>query len=144
MLIVGKILYRKVFKSAIKLNMRINKLSINAFILLCIFFIGCTKENDISFQTFYGPAVPLGSDSAGSFVVLGVDGQPSSIGIQLGEDALNNLPAPTMAGIRDYIYTLSLPVQAKASGIDHLEINWNPMGHDLFPYLQPHFNFHFY
>jgi hypothetical protein len=124
--------------------MSIHKLSINAFILLSVAFIGCKKENDISPQTFYGTAVSLGDDSARSFVILEADGQPLLIGIQFGEDALNNLPVHTMAGMRDHMYSLSLPVQAKASGIDHLEINWNPMGHDPFPYLQPHFDFHFY
>jgi hypothetical protein len=118
--------------------------SINAFILICTFFIGCKKENDVLIKTFYGPRVQLGADSARSFITLGADGQPSLIGIQLGENALNNLPEHTIAGMRDHMYPLLLPVQAKASGLDHLEINWNPMGHEPFPYLQPHFDFHFY
>ncbi|MEJ7682316.1 MAG: DUF5602 domain-containing protein [Segetibacter sp.] len=62
-----------------------------------------------------------------------------AIGIQLGEDALNNLPKSGDT------YPLPLPVQSKVSGIDHVEADWNPSGHEPGPiYGAPHFDFHFY
>ena len=40
---------------------------------------------------------------------------------------------------------IPMPDQARAStGIDHLTVYWEPMGHPPGPFLTPHFDFHFY
>lgn len=115
------------------------KLSFIVSVLLFATFVSCKKENNNSSQTFYGPAVSFGDDSARSFVTLKVNGEPISIGIQLGENAFNDLPKS------GYTYPLPVPVQLKASGIDHIETDWNPAGHQpILIYGVPHFDFHFY
>ena len=41
--------------------------------------------------------------------------------------------------------TVALPAQAKSAlGLDHLGINWEAHGHPPTPFLDPHFDFHFY
>ncbi len=41
--------------------------------------------------------------------------------------------------------TLALPAAAQAgSGLTHVTLYWEPMGHPPGPYLTPHFDFHFY
>ncbi len=120
-----------------------------------LFFIGvtilsvaagsCKKDDNKSPQTLYGPAVAAGADSIRSFVVLNENGQAQSIGIQLGENALNDLPLDTMPGVPDYTYPLSLPQFANPTGLDHMEVDWNPFGHEpKAVYGVPHFDFHFY
>lgn len=122
--------------------MRKQQLSFMLFIFVSITFVACRKDHCDAPRTFYGPAVALGDDSARSFVTINVNSEPISIGIQLGESALNNLPEDTKPGDN---YPLPLPVQAKASGMDHIEVDWNPFGHPPQAiYGAPHFDFHFY
>ncbi len=118
-------------------------LSFLLFILASSTFIACKKDKCYdSPRTFYGPAVALGDDSARSFVTIGENRDPISIGIQFGEHALNTLPTDIKPGDN---YPLPLPVQAKASGVDHIEVEWAPAGHDPGSiYGAPHFDFHFY
>jgi hypothetical protein len=111
-------------------------------ILTATTFIGCRKENCDVTRTYYGAEVPLGNDNARSFVTIQPYGQPISIGIELGESALDNLPANTKS---ENSFELPLPAQAKAIGVDHIEIDWNPFGHPPEAiYGLPHFDFHFY
>jgi len=120
------------------------KLSFIISVLLSATFVSCKKENNNSPRTFYGQAVPFGGDSARSFVTMDANSEPISIGIQLGENALNELPDDTKHE-HEHSYPLPLPVQAKVSGVDHIEVGWNPSGHDPAPiYGLPHFDFHFY
>ena len=87
----------------------------------------------------------LGNDSVRSFVTVDQKGQPQNIGIQFGENALNGLPTDTMPGMPGYMYPLTVPDQAKNTGVDHLEVDWNPFGHEPRAiYGVPHFDLHFY
>lgn len=105
-------------------------------------FIGCRKEDCNPARTFYGSKVALGDDNARSFVTIEPHGDPISIGIELGENTLNNLPADAKS---ENSFVLPLPVQAKTTGVDHIEIDWNPHGHPPEAiYGLPHFDFHFY
>jgi len=91
----------------------------------------CKKDdNNNAPQTLYRKAVVLGSDSIRSFVTLDKSGQPLSIGVELGENALNNLPADTMPGMPDYMHPVPLPQFSNTTGVDHIEVDWNPFGHE--------------
>ena len=110
--------------------------------------IGCTKddENNNEQQAItFGNAVALGDDSIRSYIVTDVSGQPTEMGLQLGESALNNLPTDTSGGIREFSYPIPLPANIAGMGVDHIEVDWNPYGHDpVGIYTVPHFDFHFY
>ena len=124
--------------------MKILNLAIIASILV-VSFTGCNKNDNPSSQTIYGKAVALGNDSARSFITSDAYGNPQSVGIQFGENALNGLPTDTMPGMPDYMYPLTLPAKANSTGIDHLEVDWNPFGHPPSGiYTVPHFDLHFY
>lgn len=95
------------------------KLSFLVSVLICATFVACKKENNHSPRTFYRQVVPLGADSARSFVTLDTNNEPLTLGIQLGENAINNLPKSGDT------YLLPKPSHAKVIGIDHIEADWN-------------------
>ncbi len=116
-----------------------------AAILLSATFASCKKDNKKSSQTFYGKAVALGGDSVRSFITINENAQPESIGLQFGENALNGLPTDTMPEMPENMYPVTLPDQAKITGLNHIEVDWNPFGHPpAGVYTVPHFDFHFY
>ena len=87
-----------------------------------------------------GPPVSVGNGTARAVVMKRGD-DVQSIGIQLTDDALANLPA-TMPMTE---WQLALPPGANAGRWDHLAIDWNPQGHPPpMVYTVPHFDFHFY
>jgi hypothetical protein len=121
----------------------------NLFFIVLIFLLttvtSCKKDHNNSPQTIYGPAVALGDDSIRSFITLNENKRPQSLGLQFGENALKGLPTDTMPGMPDYMYHLSLPQFANSTGVDHIEADWNPFGHEPHAiYGVPHFDFHFY
>ena len=123
--------------------MKILNLIFIGFLLLTL-STGCDKNNDHPSQTLYGKAVALGKDSVRSFITFDPAGKPQAIGLQFGENALNGLPTDTMPGMPDYMYPLTLPEKANITGVDHLEVDWNPFGHEPRAiYGVPHFDFHF-
>ena len=72
-------------------------------------------------------------------------GNPQSVGLQLGENALNGLPTDTMSGMPGYMFTACIPDEGKVTGVDHFEVDWNPYGHPPEGiYTVPHFDLHFY
>jgi len=87
-----------------------------------------------------GPSVSIGNGSAHA-VVMKRGSTVQSIGIQLTDDALTNLPS-TMPGTE---WALALPAGTGVAPWDHIAIDWNPQGHPPpMVYTVPHFDFHFY
>jgi hypothetical protein len=116
-----------------------------AAILVLTTVTSCTKDDKKLPQTLYGTAVALGGDSIRSFVTINENGITQSVGLQFGENALNGLPADTMPGMPGYMYHLSLPQFTNTTGLNHIEADWNPFGHDPHSiYGVPHFDFHFF
>jgi hypothetical protein len=114
-------------------------------LVMLLHIASCDKNDNPSSQTIYGKAVALGNDSVRSFVTLDAHSIPQTIGLQFGENALNGLPTDTMPGMPSYMFPLQLPDEAKITGADHLEVDWNPVGHaPTAIYGVPHFDFHFY
>jgi len=129
------------------------------FPLIIVFlFTSCEKETvmdienqsaDLTFSTsnahpekmntFYGPAKPFGKGVARAMVTMTHDGAPRAIGIKLSERALENLPHDMEE------FSLQLPNKAKGLAFDHIDLGWNPEGHEP-PgiYDIPHFDIHFY
>jgi len=113
--------------------------------LLLLLITGCDKNDNPSSQTIYGKAVTLGEDSIRAFVTLDDGGDPQTIGLQFGENALKGLPTDTMPGMPHYMHIVAIPEQGKMIGVDHFEVDWNPLGHEPKAiYGVPHFDFHFY
>ena len=94
----------------------------------------------------YGPAQPLGDGTARVYVTLDGAGRPASLGVALSEKAMSNLPQTPMPGMPSAaMLMLQLPAEAKATGFDHVMLDWNPQGHEPeHVYTRPHFDFHFY
>ena len=90
-------------------------------------------------NTFYGPAKPFGKGVARTMVTMTHDGAPLAIGIKLSERTLENLPPDIEE------FSLQLPNKAKGLAFDHIDLGWNPEGHEP-PgiYDIPHFDIHFY
>ncbi|GEO05629.1 hypothetical protein AAE02nite_32930 [Adhaeribacter aerolatus] len=89
--------------------------------------------------TFYGPAVPLGKGVARAWVMVDVNKQPISIGVDLSAKAVLDM------GHEPVEYTLQLPKQVAVPPYDHIDFGWNPEGHEPEEfYGVPHFDMHFY
>ena len=106
---------------------------------------GCKKDhnkgND-SEGTLYGPGQTFGNGIFRSFVVLDAKGIPQTIGMKFTEGVLSGLPTDSTS---EHDTPVELPSQAEITGYNHLEMDWNPVGHDPKPiYGLPHFDFHFY
>ncbi|MCB1671054.1 MAG: DUF5602 domain-containing protein [Gammaproteobacteria bacterium] len=73
-------------------------------------------------------------------------GRLTALGVEIPLAAIESAPAttemtwpPATAAAIHY----PQPVQA-ATGLQHMTINWESMGHPPLPFLTPHFDFHFY
>ncbi|RXA20424.1 hypothetical protein EQO05_04610 [Methanosarcina sp. MSH10X1] len=90
-------------------------------------------------ETFEGENKTLGNGTVYSWVTLDTEGNPSSIGVNFTESALEELPEAVVE------YAFDLPEEAASTAYDHVGIDWNPAGHDPHGiYDKPHFDFHFY
>lgn len=127
-------------------------------LFLLIFLTGCEKEavpeiyeSSLDSQTqarnaradkvieFYGPAEPLGGGVVRSMVQMTKDGVPEAIGVRISEKVLDRLPHDAT------ISTLRLPNKAENMAFDHVDLDWNPEGHEPDGlYTVPHFDVHFF
>ncbi len=113
---------------------------------------GCQKEDGLNISsdsnpvlksklmnTFYGPTVPVGNGVARAWVSVDLNGDPTSVGINLSEKALEKLPAEPASFVLDF------PKTKGRNFYTHGLLDWNPQGHEP-PgiYDIPHFDFHFY
>lgn len=104
---------------------------------------GCDNDSPKLFEdsstTYFGPVNEIGNGTAWSFLKFNINGDLEAIGIRFTEDAL--------AGLPDHMThnTLLLPEEADGIVYDHVDLEWNPEGHEP-PgiYDIPHFDVHFY
>ena len=104
----------------------------------------CKKDDNKTpeSKTFYGDAQSLGNGTIRSFVVLDKNGTPQTIGMKFTEPALSGLPTDSTV---EHDTPVPLPQEAAITGFNHLEVDWNPVGHEPKAiYGLPHFDFHFY
>jgi hypothetical protein len=95
--------------------------------------------------TYLGQFTLMGNGTVRSFVTYGKNGKPSSLGVTFSESALSGLPEKLPAGMPMWEYALALPAEARATGFDHISLDWNPQGHEPKGiYTKPHFDVHFY
>jgi hypothetical protein len=89
-----------------------------------------------------GPSKTVGNGKASSFIKLDNTGTPLAMGFVFDEKCLTGLPP----GKFDTAAAFNLPMPSvNPTGFQHLEMDWNPQGHDPKPiYGVPHFDFHFY
>lgn len=120
------------------------KLFTNIFMiaLFAVIMSSCSDDNSTNSSkagTFSSTAVTMGSGTAKSWVTLDNDGNPTAIGITLTEGALQDLPDS------DKEYMMMMPMEAAATNIQMVMIDWNHAGHEPEGvYDIPHFDFHFY
>lgn len=110
---------------------------------------GCSTDTGPEARTahkVYGPGQSLGQGTARLYATLNAEGKPVALGVALSETALNGLPQTPMPGTpAAATLMLALPEEARATGFDHVMLDWNPAGHEPHGvYTLPHFDFHFY
>ncbi len=89
----------------------------------------------------------MGNGTVRSWVQMGKNRQPTAVGITFSETALTGLPQGVKGDSRrsSFEYSMKLPSQAKATNIDHISFDWEPLGHEpKGVYDVPHFDLHFY
>ena len=120
--------------------------------LLCISALtSCEKEIatnqtevvQIAETTYFCEKVKFCHGTIQSYVTLNSDKKPIAYGIRMSENTLNNLPSDPANNIGEA--RLTLPKEGKDIGVDHIDLGWNPQGHEPDPiYTLPHFDLHFY
>lgn len=100
------------------------------------------KKNDDKAGTFNGPDATIQAGKGKSWIKLDAIGAPQQLGITIDDAAINSMPTDG----EESEVTLSLNPAAKtATPFDHIEVDWNPHGHEPAGiYDKPHFDFHFY
>lgn len=110
---------------------------------LAIFPSACEYGGDLIvpslYKTVYGSAVAVGRGEGRAWVMVDLQGIPSSIGIDIDGSAISSLPN------EDLSLTFPLPKSVAAPPYNHVDFGWHPGGHEP-PgiYDVPHFDFHFY
>ena len=127
-------------------------------LLFFVLFTGCEKESmpetfesTVDLQTrannpassklnnFYGPAEPFNGGVVRTMVTMTRDGVPVEIGVRISEKVLEDLPE------QPQIITLDLPNKMVGLTFEHVDLDWNPGGHDPENiYTLPHFDVHFF
>jgi hypothetical protein len=109
----------------------------------------CKKSNDKS-GTFTGPQVEVQHGKGWSYIKLDGNGDPQQFGVTINDAAMNSMPVgsgETGEGHHheaNVIFPLN-PVAKATTPFDHVEVDWNPYGHEPTGiYDLPHFDFHFY
>lgn len=121
--------------------------------LLCALFClsSCEKnpaileqpESFANAKTFYGDKVRFCHGTIQSFVRLNSDNEPIALGVKFTEETLTGLPQDPMKNVP--VASLKVPEEGAKTGIDHIELGWNPQGHEPEPiYTHPHFDLHFF
>lgn len=109
------------------------------------FMSSCSDDDTVATSkayTSYGEVVKVGDGTGKSWVQIGDDGNPKSIGFTLSEKAMDSLPKNPFPPTS---YFLPLPSVAKSTGYDHISLDWNSLGHEpTGTYDLPHFDAHFY
>lgn len=128
-------------------------------LILLFLFAGCEKDalpeavdSSVDLQietaahgqtktsTFYGPAEPFNGGVVRAMVTMTRDGIPVEIGVRISEKALEDLPEDG-----ETVVTLDLPNKMEGLAFEHVDLNWNPHGHEPgFLYGVEHFDVHFY
>ncbi|HLO92229.1 MAG TPA: hypothetical protein VK172_13785 [Lentimicrobium sp.] len=90
-------------------------------------------------NTFYGPTVPFMGGTARAWIKVSGNGNgdPTSVGIDVSENVLQNLSTDPVNIV------LQFPNNKGGNFYTHMLVDWNPNGH-LPIYGAPHFDFHFY
>jgi hypothetical protein len=89
-------------------------------------------------KTLYGPTIPFGNGVARAWVSEDHAGNPTAVGVNLSQKALEGLPEHPSA------FVLYFPKNGATDFYTHMLIDWAPHGHEPGVYEVPHFDFHFY
>ena len=104
--------------------------------------VGSKVENskaESKTKTYYGHPVQLGKGIGRTWVTVNAEGVPLSLGVDLSANALQS------QGEEGTNYVFDLPKQVAVPPYDHLEVGWNPHGHEPeHIYDLPHFDLHLY
>ena len=96
-------------------------------------------------HSYEGKPVSMGKGSAHVLVRTDANDKLTAIGVVLTPGALNGLPKSARGARTDTAYHLPMPGKGPKTAIDHVMINWEPVGHPPpHVYDVPHFDFHFY
>lgn len=113
--------------------------------LFILIFQSCKKNDSPSVSgTFKGTPISMGNGNAWSWIEIGTDGQPKTLGITFEEAAFTNLPSGNDKHM-EYEYEPTLPSEKTLTPFKHIIVDWNPFGHPPANiYDKPHFDLHFY
>ena len=113
-----------------------------------VLFVSCKKNNDKA-GTFKGAEQEVHKGKGWSWIKVDAQGTPLQLGIAISQSALNTMPVgEQQQGGHQHSNSIILPLHPIAKTVtpfDHIQLDWNPMGHPPFEiYGSAHFDFHFY
>jgi hypothetical protein len=108
--------------------------------LIVLSIAGCSESSasETKNVVVYAAPMRIGDGTVRTYVVRDSRGVPTSLGVELTESALRNLPATPV------FLNLPFPKEAGSQYTFNM-FHWNPAGHiPDHVYTVPHFDFHFY
>lgn len=122
---------------------RMGLATVGAIALVALSAAACNDTTAPADGVVYGAGQQLGNGTARSYVELR-DGKPTSVGVALSEQALDNLAGGHAGHGNGTTLVLRMPT-ANGTPFRFITLDWNPMGHEpAGTYDLPHFDFHFY
>ncbi|MBA2330342.1 MAG: DUF5602 domain-containing protein [Flavisolibacter sp.] len=110
-------------------------------------FLISKKQPEEKTNTFYGPQVKVGAGHVRSFIIINHNGEPVELGVEMTRSSMEDLPEAPHEAMIEHPFTYWLPLHPKAKQFtpyQHIELNWQPIGHPPFFFAPPHFDIHFY
>lgn len=114
--------------------------------LVAIALLATLAPDPAAAQVVYGPSVALGEGTARTYLVVGDDGAPLELGVEIDEAAMSTLPENADVPMEEAVVArdLALPEGTPAPYV-FAGLDWNPKGHPPEGvYDRPHFDFHFF
>lgn len=120
------------------------KKTIFAILAAGTFFASC--EKDVKEKIFLGPATTFQHGKAWTWYETDNAEKPLRLGIAIDKVAMANLDRGGDGGHNhDLSAVLKFHPKAAATPFNHVDLGWNPHGHEPEPiYGLPHFDFHYY
>lgn len=102
----------------------------------------CKKDKDDE-HLLKGNVAQLYNGKAFTWAKVKKDGTPEQLAISITDAALNSVPINSNHTGHENHLVLSFHPQ-HGTPFDHVQLDWNPSGHEGPMYMLPHFDFHYY
>lgn len=114
------------------------------FAVISALILTSCKKDTVPQTVFNGPVQQFQQGRAWTWIQTDGNDKPVRLAIAIDDAVMNSLDRSTTPHESNEVL-LQLPAKAGLTPFNHVELGWNPQGHEPnFIYGLPHFDFHFY